>query len=326
MEPPSVSVVIPVYGNEQFLEELARRLKDTLGGLGRSFEVIFVDDGSPDRSWDLIEELSSRHHEVVGLRLSRNFGQHPAISAGFERAVGEVTVLMDADLQDAPEELPRLLELLDDGADVVYTTIVDDGGSSRLRPTSALFHFSFAHVASVSVPPSIGTYRAFNRRFREALMSYPERRALYGPLMLYIGFKTAFVPVKRLPRRGGGSSYGFLKRMSLAIETLVSYTNVPLRVLVFVGSAITFLSIAYLAALVVDYFIRGSAFASGLTLLLGVTLLFMGTVLFSLGVLGTYLFRVFQEVLARPRYLISERVDSHPLELSSSQQEKHQGA
>jgi polyisoprenyl-phosphate glycosyltransferase len=313
--PASVSVVIPVYGNQQFLEELATRLIETLGSLERAFEIIFVDDGSPDRSWELIEELSSRHSQVVGLRLSRNFGQHPAIAAGFERAVGDVTVLMDADLQDPPEELPRMLQLLDeDGVDVVYTTIVDDGGSAKLRPTSALFHFSFARAANVVVPPSIGTYRAFNRKFREAVLSYPERRALYGPLMLFIGFKTAFVPVRRSPRADGGSSYGFFKRMSLAIDALVSYTNVPLRVLVFVGSGISFLSAAYLVALVVDYAVRGSAFANGVTLLLGVTLLFMGTVLFSLGVLGTYVFRVFQEVLGRPRYLISERADSHPLE------------
>jgi dolichol-phosphate mannosyltransferase len=123
-EQASVSVVIPVYGNEQFLEELADRLIKTRMGLDRAFEIIFVDDGSLDGSWEVIEGLSSRHREVVGLRLSRNFGQHPAISAGFERAVGDVTVLMDADLQDPPEELPRMLELLDDGVDVVLLTPV----------------------------------------------------------------------------------------------------------------------------------------------------------------------------------------------------------
>lgn len=314
LEPPSVSVVIPVYRNEAFLDELARRLVEVLGSLGRSFEILFVDDGSTDSSWQVIEKLTARYPEVVGLRLSRNFGQHSAIAAGFERASGDVTVLMDADLQDAPEELPRLLDELDAGADVVYTTIVGESGSGRLRPTSALFHFSFARAANVAVPPSIGTYRAFNRAFREALMSYPERRALYGPLMLYIGFKTAFVPVRRRERPGGGSSYGFAKRMSLAIDTLVSYTNVPLRLLVMLGSAITLLSTVYLVVLVVDYLVRGSEFANGVTLLLGITLLFMGTVLASLGVLGTYVFRIFQEVLGRPRYLISERADSRPLD------------
>src|SRR5205823_7929197 len=138
------------------LEELCRRLDETLRGAGRPFEVILVDDGSPDRSWELIEELASRQAEVVGFRLSRNFGQHAAIAAGFERAAGDVTVLMDADLQDEPEHLPALLRALDDGVDVVYT--VNVGGDPGFRGlTSMLFHYSFSKLTSVAVPQSIGT-------------------------------------------------------------------------------------------------------------------------------------------------------------------------
>jgi len=314
MDRRSVTVVLPVYRNQEFLDELARRLVDTLAGTGRMFEILFVDDGSPDASWETIRRLASTYSEVGGIRLSRNFGQHPAISAGFERATGDVTVLMDADLQDAPEDLPLLLEQLDQGADVVYTVIVDERGTGRTRLTSALFHYAFSRVANVEVPPSIGIYRAFNRTFRCALLSYPERRALFTPLMLYMGFKTAFVSLPRREREDGGTSYTFGKRMSLAVETLVSYTDVPLRLLVVTGSAITALSMGYLVVLIIDYVVRGKVFASGITLLLGVTLLFMGTVLASLGVLGTYIFRVFQEVLGRPRYLVSETVDASPLE------------
>lgn len=316
MEPGSVSVVIPVYRNEEHLEELCVRLVETLSGTGRRYELIFVDDGSPDDSWRVICELATRHREVVGLRLSRNFGQHPAIAAGFERAAGDATVLMDADLQDEPERLPELLAALDAGADVAYTVSVDDAGSARSRISSALFHYSFSKLTSVDVPRAIGTYRIFNRAFREALLSYPERRALYGPLMLSMGFKAVFVPVSRPPRPGGGSSYSFLKRLSLATETLVSYTNVPHRLLVVTGFLVSLLSTGYLLVLILDYVLRGPTFASGVTLLLGMTLLLMGAVLMSLGVVGTYVFRVFQEVLNRPRYLLSERVDERPLDTS----------
>ena len=315
MAPGSVSVVVPVYRNEEHLDELSRRLTETLTGAGRRFEVILVDDGSTDRSWEKIEEIARSRPEIVGLRLSRNFGQHAAIAAGFERAEGDVTVLMDADLQDEPEQIPRLLAALEDGVDVVYTVNVGDHGGVR-GLTSILFHYSFSKLTNVEVPQSIGTFRLFSRGFREALLSYPERRALYGPLMLSMGFKAAFVPVTRRPRERGSSSYSFAARLTLAIDTLVSYTNVPHKLLVFTGFIISLLSAGYLVALVVDYVVAGPSFANGVTLLLGMTLLLMGAVLMSLGVVGTYVYRVFQEVLNRPRYLLAERVDGRPLESS----------
>lgn len=314
MEPlGSVSVVIPVYRNEAFLDELVDRLVNTLTGMGRRFEILLIDDGSPDRSWQKIEALSTRHQEVVGLRLSRNFGQHPAIAAGLERARGDVTVLMDADLQDEPEQLPLLVSKLEEGSDVVYTMNVDDSGAGSSRFTSALFHYSFSRVADVDVPQSIGTYRVFNRKFRQALVSYPERRPLYGPLMLYMGFTAVFVPVRRKPSPTGSSGYTFLRRLGLAADTLVSYTNVPHRILLFFGSTLAGASALYLIVLVVDYVIRGAKLASGLTLLLGITLLLMGAVLLSIGIVGSYVFRVFQEVLGRPRYLLAEIIDAQPL-------------
>ncbi len=311
--PGSVSVVIPVYRNEGVLDELVSRLVATLGEMGRRFEIVLVDDGSPDRSWERIRALAEEHAEVVGLRLSRNFGQHPAIAAGLERAQGDVTVLMDADLQDEPEQLPLLLSKLEEGMDVVYTVNVDEKGTESSRFTSALFHYSFSRLAGVDVPRSIGTYRAFNRKFRTAVLSYPERRPLYGPLMLYMGFTAAFVPVRRRPTTAERSGYTFLQRLGLAADTLISYTNVPHRVLLLSGSALAAASALYLVILIVDYLVRGSALASGLTLLLGITLLFMGAVLLSLGIVGSYVFRVFQEVLGRPRYLLAEAVGAQVL-------------
>jgi dolichol-phosphate mannosyltransferase len=317
-ETATVSVVIPVYRNETSLAPLASRLIAALGGAGRRFEILFIDDGSPDGSWATISALAEEHPQVVGLKLSRNFGQHPAIAAGLERAVGDVTVLMDADLQDEPEQVPALLEKLDEGVDIVYTVNVDEAGHGKSRLTSALFHYSFSKAADVDVPQSIGTLRVFNRKVRDALLRYPERRPLYGPLMLYMGFSAAFLPVHRAARASGASSYTFIRRLGLAAETLVSYTNVPHRVLLFAGSVLATGSVAYLAVLVIDYLIRGPALASGLTLVLGVLLLMMGAVLLSLGIVGSYVFRVFQEVLQRPRYLLTESVDRQPLGNESS--------
>lgn len=308
----SVSVVLPVYRNEASLEELVARLIRTLTDLGRRFEILLIDDGSPDRSWEVIQRLADEHPEVVGLRFSRNFGQHPAIAAGFERAQGDVTVLMDADLQDEPEQLPLLLSRLEDGCDVVYTVNIDERGGSSSRLTSAVFHYAFSKVAHVDVPQGIGTYRAFNRRVREALLSYPERRPLYGPLMLYMGFTTAFVPVQRRPS-ASASGYTFVKRLRIAADTLASYTNVPHRILLALGAVLTAASAVYLAVLVLDYVIRGPELASGLTLLTGIVVLFMGAVLLSIGIVGSYVFRVFEEVLGRPRYLVADTTGNEPL-------------
>ena len=319
MQPGSVSVVLPVYRSEPYLEELCRRLVETLEGTGRQFELIFVDDGSPDDSWTVIRHLAARYPQVVGLRFSRNFGQHPAIAAGFERATGDVTVLMDADLQDEPEHLPALLAALDDGADIVYTVALDDSGARRSRLSSALFHYSFSRLTNVDVPRAIRRdlldLQPHGTRGRAFV---PERRPLYGPLMLSMGFKASFVPVTRPRRSDGGSSYSFWRRLALATETLVSYTNVPHRILVVTGFCVSFLSAVYLVVLLLDYVVRGPTFANGVTLLLGMTLLLMGAVLMSLGVVGTYVFRVFQEVLDRPRYLVAERIDEEPLEPSNA--------
>lgn len=312
--PGSVSVIVPVYRNEASLEELVERLVRTLTGTGRRFEILLIDDGSPDRSWEVIERLGAEHPEVVGLKLSRNFGQHPAIAAGLERARGDATVLMDADLQDEPEQLPGLLSKLDEGSDVVYTVNVDDAGTGSSRFTSALFHYSFSRLTHVDVPHSIGTYRVFTRKFRDALLSYPERRPLYGPLMLYMGFTAAFVPVRRQPSKTRTSGYTLLKRLGLAIDTLATYTNVPHRILLLLGTVLTSASVVYLAVLVIDYAIRGPELASGLTLVTGIVVLLMGAVLLSVGIVGSYVFRVFEEVLDRPRYLLADTIDAHPLE------------
>ena len=324
-QPGSVSVIVPVYRNETSLEELVERLVRTLTDTGRRFELVLIDDGSPDRSWEKIQALGAEHPQVVGLKLSRNFGQHPAIAAGLERAQGDVTVLMDADLQDEPEQLPALLAKLDEGSDVVYTVILDESGGGRARFTSALFHYSFSRLAHVDVPHSIGTYRAFTRKFREALLSYPERRPLYGPLMLYMGFTAAFVPVHRQPSKTGASGYSLRKRLGLAIDTLASYTNVPHRILLALGTVLTAASALYLVVLVVDYFVRGPELASGLTLLTGIMVLFMGAVLLSIGIVGSYVFRVFEEVLGRPRYLLTEAFDGRPLDPELAGSERDQG-
>ena len=307
---PSVSIVVPVYGNAASLSELSRRMTAALGERYPHYELILIDDGSPDDSWSVIRELARSESRVKGVRLSRNFGQHPAIAAGFDRAAGDVIVLMDADLEDRPESLPDLIERLTPEIDIVYTIKGGAHGGGRL--TSLLFHSVFERITGrgTKVPRNIGTLRVFNRKVLEAIRAHAEYDVLFGPLMFFIGFPSIFVEVDRDVRRHGGSSYTFMKRMRLAVRSLISYTDLPNRVFLWFGMLIVALATLYGAAVVLQVLLFGARLPPGLTLVLLLNVLFIGTTMISLGIIGSYIFRVYQEVLRRPRYLVAQEVNS----------------
>ncbi len=304
-----VSVVLPIFRTAEFLEELHARLTATLEGEGRSFELVMVDDGSPDGAWRILTDLAARDPRVRALRLSRNFGQHPAIAAGFEHARGQRIVLMDADLQDRPEDIPRLLAALGDEVDVVYTVKQGEEEPLLTRLTSNLYHYTFSRITGARVPRSVGTFRAFTRSFLEAIRSYPEHNVLYGPLMFHIGFGSATIEVPHVPRKGGRSAYTFRKRLSLAVSSLLAYTDLPHRFLVSFGGLILGGSALYAVALLVRYIVSRGALPQGLTLLALLVTISIGSTMMALGVLGTYVFRVYSEVLHRPRYVVARRLN-----------------
>ena len=250
---PRLSVVLPVYCTAEYLRELHQRLVAALQPLADGFELVMVDDGSPDHAWQTLEELATQDARVKAIRLSRNFGQHAAICAGFEHCAGDVIVLMDADLQDRPEDIPRLLDHLKDDTDVVYTVKEGEHEPLLTRFTSSLYHYVFMTLTRTNVPRNIGTFRLFTRRFLNAVLEYPERNVLYGPLMFHVGFQAAIVPVARDPRAGSKSSYTFRKRLLLAINSLLSYTDLPHRLLIRGGLWILALSLIYSVVLVVRY-------------------------------------------------------------------------
>lgn len=307
---PSVSVLIPVYNNASTISELHERLDASLRPLTNDFEIIFVNDGSADNSWAVISDLCKRNPQVVGIQLSRNFGQHPAINAALRRARGEITVLMDADLQDRPEELPKLLAPFsaDENLDIVYTQFVmDAGGKSRL--TSRLFHAMFARMTgSNRIPSNAGTYRAFTRRVTDALLDYPERNVVYGPLMVQMGFEQTYVTVARSPAVGRKTSYTFSKRLALAVSALISYSSILHWFVTIAGLILTSLSGIFLAVITVQYLAGTRPLVNGQLLLIGITVLMSGVLLMSIGILTAYTTRIFQEVLARPKYHVSREI------------------
>lgn len=302
-----ITVVIPVYNNAGSVEELAQRLSSTLAAF--AYEIIFVDDGSIDNSREKLRELAENNKHIRLVFFSRNFGQHPAICAGFEYSRGDQVVLMDADLQDRPEDIPLLLAELRGGVDVVYTLkrVAKTGLSNRI--TSIIYHYIFSKIVRVPVPTNIGTFRALTKKFKIALLRYRERNILYGPLMFYMGFNSKFVEVAHDLRPSGRSSYSFSKRFALAVNSLISYTDIPHRLSLYFGGTLVLGSLIYGIAITTQYVVLGRGLPAGITLLLLIMIMIFGSVMISLGIIGSYLFRVYQEVLNRPRYLVAEQIN-----------------
>jgi glycosyltransferase involved in cell wall biosynthesis len=310
-----LSVVLPVYRTAECLRELHARLDAVAkalktDGLCSDAEFVMVDDGSPDGAWETIQLLAASDPRVKGIRLSRNFGQHPAIAAGFRHATGDAIVLMDADLQDRPEDIPLLLTRLTGTVDVVYS--VKDGGEPESHLTlwsSRLYHFAVSRMTGATIPSDIGTLRVVSRRFLDAILSYPERTILFGPLMFYIGFDSDVVRVRHDPRPFGRSAYSFRRRLGMAVHSLISYTDLPHRFLMTAGATILGTSVLYAIALVIGSLLGRHGLLPGITLLALLVTLSLGSIMLSLGILGMYIFRVYQEVLRRPRYIISRSLN-----------------
>lgn len=307
---PVISVVVPVYNNADTIEELAQRLASTLAATNH--ELIFVNDGSSDSSLNKLRELAGANKRIRVISFSRNFGQHPAICAGFECACGDQIVLMDADLQDRPEDIPALVVGLRENVDIVYTIKRTNSPGLSTRVTSILYHYLFSRIVRVPVPTNIGTFRAFTRKFRASLLRYRERNILYGPLMFYMGFNAAFIEVEHSARQSGRSSYTFRKRLALAVNSLISYTDIPHRMSLYFGGLLIFGSLIYGFLIGTQYILFGRELPAGLTLILLILVMMLGSLMASLGIIGSYLFRVYQEVLQRPRYLVAEKINIAP--------------
>ncbi|HVL07577.1 MAG TPA: glycosyltransferase family 2 protein [Burkholderiaceae bacterium] len=305
-----VSVIIPVYNNARSLQELGQRLDVSLSSCAPNYEVIFINDGSRDDSTVELHKLCASNLRFKAIILSRNFGQHPAICAGFEHARGESVILMDADLQDSPEHIPALLEALQrDDADIVYTIRKTADRKISTRLSSALYHRIFSKIVNTDVPVNIGTFRAFKKNVLHALLQFREVNVLYGPLMFYIGYRAAFVELPYIARPHGVSSYTFRKRLKLAANSLISYTDIPHRLSMYFGGLLLTGCVIYSLMIILQYAVFGASLPSGSTLILLVLCLTLGSIMVSLGIIGSYLFRVYEEVLRRPRYLVQDMVN-----------------
>ena len=298
-----ISVVVPVYKSSDTLPLLVDEVGKVLPNVADEYELVLVNDGSPDQSWQVISELAGAHSWVRGIDLMRNYGQHNATLCGVREARYEVIVIMDDDLQNPPREIPKLLEKLGEGYDVVY-------GVARKRQqvwwkslASAIVKRAIAYVMGLRTVRDIGAFKAFRADLRKSFESFRGPDVLVDVLLSWGTTRFATVQVDEAPRAAGKSNYNLFKLIKVSLLVLTSYTTIPLRLASIVGFLFTLFGFGVLTYVLVTYFVAGSI--PGFSFLASSITIFSGVQLFALGILGEYLARVFERTGGRPTYTIA---------------------
>jgi polyisoprenyl-phosphate glycosyltransferase len=303
-----ISVVIPVYRAERILPELCQRLVESLSTLRRSYEIILVDDRSPDNGWKVMQEMAQIYPDITVVRLSRNFGQHYAITAGLDLAGGAWTVIMDCDLQDQPEEIPRLLEMAESGYDIVLARRKLRIDSAAKRLSSQVFYGLFNFLSGYRMDPSVGSFRIMRRPVVEAYRNMREAARLFGGMIEWLGFETTYLDVRHVGRFEGRTSYTFQKLMRLAADGIISFSNRPLYLSIAVGILMSFLAAAVAVGLIARYFLHPGNGVPGWPSLFTLTTFIGGLILMNLGILGIYVGRIYDQTKGRPLYVVDQIV------------------
>lgn len=300
---PYLSVVIPVYKAENCLDELYHRLRDALESVATDFEIILVEDCGGDRSWEIISRLAAQDRRVKGIQFSRNFGQHYGITAGLDFSNGDWVVIMDCDLQDRPEEIPALYAKAREGYDVVLAKRRHRKHSLPKRLTSWLFYKVFNYLADLHYDPEVGNFRIISRKVVENFRLIRERLRFFGGLVDWMGFPSASIEVMHDYRIAGKSTYTFAKLWKLAMETIIAYSDKPLRLSVKFGFLISSLALIYGLWIFLHALIYGSIVSGWSSLIVSIYFL-SGIIIANLGIVGIYLGKTFDEVKNRPLYII----------------------
>jgi len=300
---PDVTVVVPVYGCAGCLEELAERVLAAVAGIGRTVELIFVDDNSPDQAWSRIRELSRLYAEVRGLKLSRNFGQHAAISAGIARARGNAVIVMDCDLQDIPEEIPRLLEALTHDVEIVLGQRIERQDTWFKRAGSQAFYRTLGWLTDTSYDATTANFGAYSRKVIDAMNSMPETDRFLPLLARWTGFRTISIPVQHGQRTEGKSSYTLGRLLQMATRIALSFSDKPLRLVMTAAFALAGVGIC-VAAFAVYRYLMGDIRVAGFTSILASVWIVGSFLMASIGVVGLYVGRMHNETKKRPQYLV----------------------
>ncbi|MDA3867657.1 MAG: glycosyltransferase family 2 protein [Salinivirgaceae bacterium] len=300
-----LSVIVPVYNDQEVLPELHKRLLNVLPEIADDYEIVLIDDGSADNSWKIIENLKNKDNRIVGIKLIRNFGQQNAIAAGFDNIDGDVIVLMDSDLQDKPEDIPKLLEALYETESSMAIAQWKSRQDKSLKIfVSRLFYWFSQKYTQISHQPRLGVFRAIQRSTIDELRKYQEKTSTTLSLLYYVGVDYVPVELERDPRFAGKSGYNLKKMLKLTIDRVFSFSMMPIRMAIFTGLIISGISFLAGIALIIRYFL--GVVASGWTSSIVLILFLFGVNFLFLGIIGEYLGRIFLESKNRPKYVIKK--------------------
>ncbi|AIJ09691.1 polymyxin resistance protein ArnC, glycosyl transferase [Edwardsiella piscicida] len=309
-----VSVVIPVYNEQESLPELLSRTIAACDAMGKQYEIVLVDDGSSDRSAEILREAAQRPgSRVVAVLLNRNYGQHSAIMAGFSHIKGDLVITLDADLQNPPEEIPRLVETADQGYDVVGTIRQNRQDSWFRKRASRMINGLIQRTTGKSMSDYGCMLRAYRSSIIKAMLHCHERSTFIPILANSFARRTIEIPVKHAEREHGESKYGLMKLINLMYDLVTCLTTTPLRALSIFGSVIALLGFAFAVLLILMRLTLGPQWAAeGVFTLFAVLFIFIGAQFVGMGLLGEYIGRIYNDVRARPRYFIQNVVRANP--------------
>jgi glycosyltransferase involved in cell wall biosynthesis len=302
------SIIIPMYNEEEVIEETYHRLKKVMDQTGESYELIFVNDGSRDRSASIIKELALSDGNIRLIDFSRNFGHQTAVTAGLDYANGQAIVIIDADLQDPPEVIPMMMEKWREGYDVVYGKRIKRQGETVFKKATAYLYYRVLDILSnESIPKDTGDFRLMNRKVSEAIKKMPERNRFLRGMVNWVGFNQTAVEYVRDERFAGETKYPLKKMLKFAADGIFSFTYKPLKLATYLGFFMSVAGFLYLLLVIYQRLFTDTT-QSGWASTIAVILVFNGITLLILGIIGEYIGRIYEEVKGRPLYIVKETI------------------
>ena len=306
-----VSLVIPMYYEEEVAEECYKRVKDVLTSLkDYEYEIVFVNDGSKDKTLEILEQIASKDQNVKVLSFARNFGHQCAVTAGLQEVTGDAIVIIDADLQDPPELIPDMLKLWEEGNEVIYAKRKKRDGESAFKLfTAKMFYKTLNGLSDVEIPKDTGDFRLVDKKVVDVINSLPEHNKFLRGLFSWVGFKQTPFEYERKERFAGKTKYPLKKMLKLASDGIISFSTKPLKIIGGVGIASIFVSFLVLLYAILSYIFKWNNLTAGWTSIMVAITFFSGVQLLSIWIMSEYIARIYDESKGRPQYIIDKKIN-----------------